>query len=113
MSDRPEAFSRCEPSVLEVYDAVLRVASELGAYTADAKKTSIHLVRHTGFAGVHPRKSHLILNVRLSRALPEDARWRSEQVSRNRWHHEVRLAAPGDIDDEVRALLREAYELAG
>jgi len=69
-------------------------------------------VRETGFAGVHPRKAHLILNVRLGRSLPGGSRWKSEQVSKNRWHHETRLEFHGEVDSEVCALLREAYELS-
>ncbi len=98
--------------MLATYDAILKYAGALGAYQADAKKTSIHLVKETGFAGVHPRKAYLILNVRLGRELPENTRWKSEQVSKNRWHHETRLESPEDVDREVKALLKEAYGLS-
>ena len=112
MADVPDVLTKSEPNVLATYDAILTYAAMLGPYQADAKKTSIHLVRDTGFAGVHPRKAHLILNVRLGRALPDGSRWKSEQVSKNRWHHEARLASPDDVDAEVKALLKEAYELS-
>jgi hypothetical protein len=111
MADVPEVLAKSAPNVLATYDAILEYAATLGPYQADAKKTSIHLVRETGFAGVHPRKAHLILNVRLRRALPDGSRWKSEQVSKNRWHHETRLESPDDLDGEVRALLEEAYGL--
>ena len=37
---------------------------------------------------------------------------RSQQPSANRWHHEVRLRTPSDVDRELRAWLEKAYELA-
>ncbi len=111
MAELPDVLAKSEPNVLATYDAILKYAGTLGAYQADAKKTSIHLVRETGFAGVHPRKAHLILNVRLARELPAGGRWKSEQVSKSRWHHETRLESPDDLDREVKALLKEAYLL--
>ena len=113
MEDVSAVFGRSEPQVLTVYEAILKRAEALGPCTAEPKKTSIHLVRKTGFAGVHPQKAALVLNVRLARALPEGSRWKSEQVSKSRWHHEIKLTAPKDVDREVIAFLREAYELAG
>lgn len=111
MAETPAVLAKSEPNVIATYEAILAYVGTLGRYQADAKKTSIHLVRDTGFAGVHPRKAHLILNVRLSRALPEGGRWKSEQVSKSRWHHETRLESPADLDGEVQALLNEAYAL--
>ena len=112
MADLPAVFAKSEPNVVAVYDAILGVTRKFGPCEAEAKKTSIHLVRGTGFAGMHPRKAHLVLNVRLGRALPEGSRWKSEQVSKNRWHHEIRLEEPNDVDGEVQAFLEEAYRLA-
>ena len=80
MADVPEVLGKSETNVLETFDALLKYTATLGPYRADAKKSSIHLVRETGFAGVHPRKAYLVLNVRLGRELPENTRWKSEQV---------------------------------
>ena len=79
----------------------------------EAKKTSIHFVRKTGFAGVHPRKAYLILNIRLDHALESPRVAKSEQVSKNRWHHEFRLERPAQVDGERLGLLRDAFELSG
>ena len=43
---------------------LLEVLRTLGPFKEEPKKTSIHLVNTSGFAGVHPRKSFLYLNVR-------------------------------------------------
>jgi hypothetical protein len=90
---------------------LLDVLGPLGAFTAEAKKASIHLVRSSGFAGVHPRKSYLYLNLRLDHALSGPRVAKTEQVSKNRWHNEIRLDSPDQIDDELRGWLREAYTL--
>jgi hypothetical protein len=36
---------------------------------------------------------------------------KSEQVSRNRWHNEVLITGPADLDLQLTAWLREAYAL--
>src|SRR5437763_4630565 len=104
-------FSGKDPAVRGIYERVLEALRSLGPFTAEAKKTSIHLVRQTGFAGVHPRKSYLYLNLRLERALSGPRVAKSEQVSKNRWHNEIRLEAPAQVDDELRGWLQEAYTL--
>ena len=37
--------------------------------------------------------------------------FKAEQVSKNRWHLEVKIASAEDIDPELLAWLRHAYEL--
>ncbi len=50
--------------------------------------------------------------MRLARALEEDPRLaKTEQVSRNRYHNEIKLEQPDEVDDRVKSWLREAYEL--
>jgi hypothetical protein len=74
-------------------------------------RTSIHLVRSSAFAGVHPRKAHLLLTVKAAAPIPSGRIVKTEQVSANRWHLDVKLAVAGDIDAELLAWLRAAYEL--
>ena len=95
-----------------IYDRILRELACVGPFEVQPKKTSVHLARGTGFAGVHPRKSALVLNLRLDRALAGPRIARSEQVSRNRHHNEVKLTSPDEVDGELAAWLREAYALA-
>ena len=105
-------FHGKDPVVRALYDAVLTALAALGPCTIEAKKTSIHLVRGSAFAGVHPRKTYLDLNLRLDRALAGPRIAKSEQVSKNRWHNDIRLEAPDQIDAELRGWLQEAYALA-
>jgi hypothetical protein len=62
---------------------------------------------------VHPRKSGLLLVIRTDRPI-ESARVRKlERVSANRWHNELLLSAPEEVDDEVAGWLRAGYALSG
>ena len=104
-------FSGKDPAVYMTYTGLLDALRSVGPVTVEAKKTSIHLVRSSGFAGVHPRKSYLYLNLRLDRALSGPRVAKTEQVSKNRWHNEIRLDSPDQIDDELRGWLQEAHTL--
>ena len=105
-------FEGKSPTVRAIYDALLAALAKGGPVTAEPRKTSIHLVDGTSFAGVHPRKAWLDLTIRSARPI-ESARVRKpEQVSKNRWHQDVRLAAVADVDRELMAWLAEARRLA-
>ena len=57
-------FARKNPTVRATYERLIDTARALGPVTEEAKKTSIHLVRHTAFAGVATRRSSLILTLK-------------------------------------------------
>ena len=78
----------------------------------DAKKTSIHLVRHTALAGVAMRRSSLILTLNSNTDIRNPRIQKREQTSANRWHLEESLEEPADIDRQVITWLKAAYELA-
>jgi Domain of unknown function (DUF5655) len=104
-------FAGSDSEVLAIYDRLLAVLSEFGPFSEEPKKASIHLVHTTGFAGVHPRKRSLTLNLRTDRPLASARIVRVEQVSKNRYHNEIKLERPTDIDAELMGWLREAYML--
>lgn len=104
-------FAGKDVRVRTIYDTLLGVLHTLGPFHAEPKKTSIHLVHTTGFAGVHPRKAFLYLNLRLDRPLQGARIAKSEQVSKNRYHNEVKITSPDEVDSELIAWLKEAYTL--
>jgi hypothetical protein len=104
-------FAGGDPAVQATYNRLLAALREIGPFREEPKKTSIHLVRTTGFAGVHPRKHSLILNLRTARPIQSTRIARFEQVSKNRYHNEVKLERPEHVDDEIVAWLRDAYAL--
>lgn len=106
-------FENRDPSVKETYKAILRTAKKLGPVKEDPKKTSIHLVRKTAFAGIATRRTALILTLKSQSDVANERITRREQASANRWHLEIKLDAPEQVDKEIVAWLKEAYELAG
>ena len=95
------------------YAAILNAAKKLGPVKEEAKKTSIHLVRKSAFAGVATRKTALILTLKSDSDLANKRIIKREQASANRWHLEIKLEGPTQVDREVLGWLEKAYELAG
>lgn len=108
-----EHFENRAPEVMATYKEILKVARNLGTVREEAKKTSIHLVRKTAFAGVATRKTALILTLKSATDLHNSRIIKRDQVSRNRWHVEIRLMTSDDVDQEVITWIKNAYELAG
>ena len=105
-------FENRDANVREIYDRLLRGSKKFGRVIEEPKKTSIHLVRKTAFAAVATRKTALILTLKLD-AGPKSARIRKrEQTSAHRWHVEVMLESPAQVDQELKGWLERAYELS-
>ena len=105
-------FSGKSPMVREIYDRVLAAAQRCGPVVEEPKKTSIHLVNSTALAGVATRREHLILTIKSDRELKSRRIHKTEQTSARRFHHEVKLASPADVDKELIGWLREAFALS-
>lgn len=105
-------FENRSPNVKATYDAVLASARTFGAVVEEPKKTSIHLVHRTAFAGVATRRDSLILTVKSETDIASDRVLKREQASRNRWHLEIRLSDPREVDTELKDWLRRSFELS-
>jgi len=99
-------------AVRAIYDRILAAARRFGPFQEEPKKTSIHLARKTAFAGVATRKNALILTLKSATDLKSPRISKHEQASANRWHLEVRLDDPAQVDNELVGWLKAAYELA-
>ncbi|MGZ3617616.1 MAG: DUF5655 domain-containing protein [Ktedonobacteraceae bacterium] len=104
-------FAGKDEIVQAIYTRLLQALHTFGPVQEEPKKTSIHLVHSTGFAGVHPRKSYLYLNLRTDSPIGNPRITKTEQVSKNRFHNELKLTSPDEIDEELLGWLRDAYEL--
>ena len=111
MTEQADALSSASPVARALYEELLRALAPVGAFEAEVKKTSIHLVRSSAFAGVHPRKQHLLVTIKATAPIPSGRIVKTEQVSANRWHLDVKIAVAGDIDAELLGWLREAYAI--
>ena len=105
-------FSGKDPVVRKTYDQLLRAIKRFGPAVEDPKKTSIHIVNKSALAGVATRKAHLVLTIKSDRKLLSSRIHKSEQTSSSRYHHEVKLSSPSDIDDELIGWLKAAYLLS-
>lgn len=105
-------FTDRAPEVRRIYDRILGAARKLGPSREDPKKTSIHLVRRTAFAGVATRKNALVLTLKSATDIASERVSRRERASANRWHLEVWLEKAADVDRELTTWLKRAYELA-
>ena len=104
-------FDGKDPAVRATYLQLLEAARALGPVAEDSKKTSIHLVRDTAFAGVVTRRSALILTLKSAKNIRSARIDKHEQTSAHRWHLEIRLEKPADVDRQLTGWLSAAYEL--
>ena len=100
------------PPVRAIYQRLLSAAKAIGPFTEDPKKTSIHLTRRSAFAGIATRKNALILTIKSATDIKSPRIFKREQASANRWHLELRLEDPKQIDAELKSWLKAAMELA-
>lgn len=105
-------FEGKDASVRQIYDRILKATEKFGPVAEEPKKTSIHLVNQTAFAGVATRKSAMVLTIKSDRKLPSPRIHKSEQTSAKRFHHEVKLTSPADVDSELVNWLKDAYALS-
>ena len=105
-------FEDKDPAVRHTYDRLLKAVGKFGPVIEEPKKTSIHLLNQTAFAGVATRKSAIVLTIKSDRKLLAPRIHKSEQTSANRFHHEVKLTSPADVDLELVRWLKDAYALS-
>jgi hypothetical protein len=106
-------FARCEPAVADIYAALVAALAPLKPLRVQPKKSSIHLAgAKSAFAGVHPRKTSVLLNIRTALPLKGPRIKKIEKVSAHRFHNELRLEDPADIDKELLGWLRDAHRLS-
>lgn len=105
-------FEKAEPAVAKAYDKLIKEANKFGTVKIESHRTSIHLVRESAFAGVATRKKHLVLTIKGDGPIKSPRIFKSEQVSRNRYHHEFKISNPDEIDRELVSWLKKGWELS-
>jgi len=104
-----------DDSVRGTYARLIEQLHTLGGVHEDAKQTCIHLAPAPGataFAGVHPRKTGILLNLRTAAPLDSPRVRKTERLSRSRYFNEVLVESPEDVDAQLLAWLRDAYALS-
>ena len=106
-------FAKSAPEVLATYHRLLEGARAFGPVVEEPKKTSIHLLSHTAFAGVATRRTSLVLTLKSTTDIRSPRVRNRKQTSAHRWHIDIPLTTPADVDKQLTIWLRAAYELAG
>lgn len=106
-------FARSEPRVRALAETLIERVRGLPGVSVDPKGTCIHLNRRVAFAGLHPRKAAILLNLRLSARIDSPRIRKVERVSANRYHNELLIDSPEALDTELAGWLAEAHALAG
>src|SRR5437762_14106037 len=100
------------PSQRAIYRRLISAARTIGSFREDPKKTSIHLTRKSAFAGVATRKDALQLTIKTASDIRSPRIVKREQASAHRWHLEVRLESPKEVDRELTSWLKDAMALS-
>ena len=106
-------FVNRSPAVREIYDRIIAESKRFGPVIEDPKKTSIHLVNRTAFAGIQTRCEALVLTLKSIENIDSGRIAKREQASANRWYLDLKIVSPADIDDELLAWLAASYQLSG
>ena len=102
-----------EPVVKSIYERILEETQKIGKVLEEPKKTSIHLVNKSAFAGIATQKAALVLNIKSASPITDVRIRKSEKISASRFHQEVKLTSPAEVDDLLIGWLKEAYLLSG
>jgi len=100
-----------DPVVGKIYNKLVKKLHRFGQLKVEPKKTSIHLANRFGFAGVYTRQNYINLEIHLDYRLKSGRVSKVDQASTNRFHHTVKLTGEDDVDAELMAWLKEAYDL--
>jgi hypothetical protein len=106
-------FAKAPPDVLELARRYVDVLYSLGDVQVIPQKTRLVCVARVRFAGLYPRKNSFRAGFALRRWL------KSPRIAKRadygpRWRgHLVDIRSATDLDDELRAWLREAHDTVG
>jgi hypothetical protein len=105
-------FAGKHPAVRELYDRLMDAIRGFGPVRDAPKKTCIHLVHRSALGGITVRREQLTLEFKSDHPIESARLAKSEQVSRGRYHHTLKLAPTDALDGELLGWLKEAYDLS-
>ena len=105
-----EYFSTGPAHERPVVDAVLAHVARLGPVHVEPVSVGIFLKSPRKFAELRPMQRWVALSFPLSRRATHRTFVRKVTPYNGRYYHVANLATPTDFDDDLRALLTEAYE---
>lgn len=102
-----------KPVTRAIYDRLAERLRPVGPFAVETKKTCLHLVNGSAFAGVHPRKDSILLTIRTDKAIKSKRVRKVDQASASRFHNDLVLTSPADVGAELIGWLRAGYTLNG
>jgi|SRR5581483_2893751 len=99
------------PQVDGVCQKLFEEVKTFGDVSIEEKKTSFHIKHRAGFAGIHPRKDYLYLEIVSEKPIKSPRVLKSEQVSKIRFHNQIKIERLEDLDGELLTWLKEAHAL--
>jgi hypothetical protein len=105
-----DLLARSNPRVAKVFREFARMVRACGPVHVIPQKTRVVFQARMRFAGVMPRKSHLICHFILRRKI-DNERFHKIETFNPRCHaHYLRVAEEADLDTNVARWLNEAYK---
>lgn len=105
-----QLFVGKSPEVRAIYKSLIGQISDLD-YQIEVKKTGLHLTQGAAFLGVNPKKNWLDITLVNQGPIEHAQLKKAEQLSKNRWHNDLRLFEHNQIDEQLVLLIKQAYEL--
>ncbi|HTW07056.1 MAG TPA: DUF5655 domain-containing protein [Acidimicrobiales bacterium] len=104
-----EYFSTGPPHEKPIFEAVLAHARQLGAVHIEPVSVGIFLKRARTFAELRPMRKWVALSFSLPRRAGHKTITRRVVQYSGRYYHVANVRDPADLDDDLLALLTEAY----
>ena len=106
------ALTSASKDAKQLYLDLCAALKPLGPFREEAKKTSVHLARQSAFVGVQFGKAYLRITLKSDAPIESARIVKTEKISRNRWHCEMKITTKTDIDREMLAWAKRAYDLS-
>lgn len=107
-----EYFSTGPPHERPIFDAVMGHLATVGPVHTDVVSVGIFLKNPRKFGDLRPKDRWVAVSFSLERRATHPTITRKVVEYGNKFWHTANVATPDDVDDELCALLTEAYELA-
>jgi hypothetical protein len=108
-----DTFAGRPPVQRAIYDAIVGYLDSLGPVHVDAVRVGVFLKAEAKLAEVRPKARSLNLALALPHPVTDARIARRFPVSGGRFWHVLKLTEVGQVDDQVRDWLTEAYHAAG
>lgn len=108
---KDNVVSAASPTARQLYLTLTEKLRAFGPFEVELKKSSVHLVRTSAFCGVRFRQQYLLLTIKSAAPMKSERVARAEQISKSRWHNDVRVSSDAEIDLQLMNWLKESYDL--